>query len=447
MDDKTSHFIKVINIILVILMCISVLISGSYVYYHFFVKPNHETVGVNYFGFQSPTDILDIKDLSEDKIEMYKNRTLFEFSYYDNSLNNGIELFDFKLNHFTDNTLTTATCRSVGLQGYFDYSIEYDLNSYNYMEISNYLKSVDQTLYYYAFQDDITWAGFEYDDYGTNTMLNNDSKFIVSIDNTPYLIQLNGTREITEDKTILGIKVGEKKSTVNLTWSYLIMEIMHSVKTNSKGYAEGYFIFDCSDYFKDIKEYNPETKKFDKVPDVDFTKNYSYVKFNYSNNGLTKASQSLFGLVKGNANYGMEDNDVYLKDYWKANLNYVIDETTVINDTSVLEYKYMDLYAGDFISLNLSSKSIINSLQDKTVDIVIDISKINKLMNKNIKGLYIGAFQNLEINSLTIIGSGDFKILEKALIGTKINTIKHLYNLHLDFSDNATNNEFVEVVL
>lgn len=445
--EGSHRFVKVLNIVLVIIMCISAVICGTYIYYHFFVKPNHETIGVNYFGYQLPTDVLDIKDLSKDKIDMYKNRTLFEFSYYDNSLNNGIELFDFKLNYFTDSSLSTATCRSVGLQGYCDFSKIYDTNAFNNIEMLNYFNNADQTIYCYTFHDDISWAGFKYDNHGTNTMLNKDSEFIVTIDNLPYLIKLNGYRKYIKDKTFLGIKYGEEEAYYDLTWTDLFMEIMYSVKTNSKGYADGYFIFDCSDYFKDIKAYNPDTKKFDKIPDVDITKNYSYVKFNYSKNGLTKASQSLFGLVKGDENYGMEDKDVNLQDYWKANLNYVIDENTVINGNDVLEYKYMDLYDGDFVSLNLGSKSIINSLPDKCVDIVIDINKINTSKHVKIKGLYVGAFQNFEINSLTIIGVGEFKILDKALVGSKIKTIKRSNNIYLDFANNSTNNEFVEVVI
>lgn len=446
MEDKSHVLVKVVNIILVVLMCISAIVCGLYLYYHFFVKPNHDTIGVNYFDYQTPTDILDINDISDSDIEMYQNRTLFEFSYYDNSLDNGIEMFDFKINHFTDSTLTTSTCRSVGLQGYYDYTLTFNPSSPKLKDVE-YLLNRDLDIYYYTFQDDISWAGYYYDSNGTNSAFNNDSKFIVSINNNPYLIQLNGTRKIIKDKKFLGIKVGEEEETVNLTWLELCVEIMYSVQTNSKGYSDGYFIFDCSDYFKDIKAYNPETKKFDKIPDVDITKNYSYVKFTYSNNGVTKASQSLFGLVKGDPNYGMEDNDILLEDYWKANLNYIIDETTVINGNKVLEYKYMELYDADYVSLNLSSKAVINSLPDKSVDVVIDINKINKLMNINLQGLYIGAFQNLEFNSLTIIGAGNFKILEKALVDTKIKTIKHSYNLHLDFSENSTNSDFVEVIL
>lgn len=446
--DKS--LIKVVNIILVILMIFSGLSTGLYVYYHFIVKPNHITTGTNYFTDQSPTDILEIDNISEDKIDSYKNRTLFELNYYDNTQNNGIELCEFKLNYFMDSTMTTSTCRSVGFQVHFDVSQWLFSNwgdSSQIISAVNYLNSKDTSVLCYTFYDDLNWQSFDYNYNTTNSALNSSDKFIVKIDETPYLIELNGYKEYTVDKTFLGIKTGEETKQYKLTWFDLFSEIAYSVKTNSKGYSEGYMLLNVSDYFKSVKQFNPDTGKFDKLPDVDIVNNYAYVKFNYSDKGVTNANQSLFGLIDGDCNYGKTNSDIQIQDYWNVKLNYTIDENTKIDNTNIFELKHIDSYNGDFVDLSLQMKSILNSIPDNNLNIVIDIDKINTKYGVNCKGLYISAFQDLKINSLKIIGSGEFNVLTKSLINSDIKTIYKSKDIYLNISDSAINNEYEVVEL
>lgn len=444
---QESRLIKAINIILIILMSLSVLVSGVYLYYHFAIKPNHVSVGVNYFGKQTPTDLLDIDGLSEDKRKEYEDRVLFEFNFLDNSMSNGIPLCELKLNYFTDYTLTTPTCRSVGLQGFADYSKLVDLNNADiteHNEIMNYFKSVDSSLYMYTFQDNLAWAGYTYDAYGTNTALNNDSKFIVSIANKPYLIELNGTRKITRDKYFLFFKTGTETVERPVTWYELFIEVMYAVKTNSQGYGNKYFIFDCSDYFKDIKEYNPETKKFDKVPDTDITKNYSYVKFNYSKIGATKSSQSLFGLIKANSNYGEIDNPGNIE-YWQSRVNFNIDDTTKIENNYAINYRYSDIQKGYLASINLDASKLIKSMPTTNITITLDLDRL-KLNKYNVVGLDLGAFENFKISSLIVKGTGKFYLLKNSLVNTEIETIRVSSTIELVTTSDSTNSNY-EVVL
>lgn len=442
---KENKLVKSINILLCIFMVLSVLVSGIYLYYHYAIKPNHLSVGVNYFGKQSPTDLLDIDNLSEEKKKEYEDRVLFEFNFYDNSKSNGIPLCEFRLNYFTDYTMTTPTCRSVGLQGFCDYSKLVDIESLNNSteernEIVKYFNSSDTSFYMYTFQDDLSWAGYTYDVSGANTVLNNDSKFIVSIANKPYLIQLNGKRIQTVDKKFLFFTVGTETTERSVTWTELFIEIMYAVRTNSQGYGSKYFVFDCSDYFKSVKEYNPETKKFDKTPDTDITKNYSYVKFNYSKDGATKSSQSLFGLIKSSATYGETETSGNIE-YWQSRVNFNIDQTSKIENNSVINYRYSDVHNGYLASVNLDCLKIIKDMPTTNISVVLDLDKL-KTNNLNVVGLDISAFENFKLNSLTIKGTGKFYLLKNSLINTEIKTIKKSSAIELIVSDEVFNSDY-----
>ena len=309
----------------------------------------------------------------------------------------------------------------------------------------NYLNSGDDSIYYYTYQDDVSWAGYRYDNYGSNTVFNNSDPFIVSIDKKPYLIQLNGFRKYKQDKTFLFFKIGTEEKKVELTWLDLVLDLLYSVNTNSYGSGEHYLLFDCSDYFKSIKEYNPETKKFDKTPDVDIVKNYSYVKFKVSDNGATKSSQSLFGLIKSRNNYGETPSSSSIE-YWQSRVNYTITESTIIDGKSAINYRQSNLYDGAFASISLDVKTLFSELPATKVNITLDLDKLKK-SKINLLGLDVNAFANFEIDKLEIIGSGSFYILDNALVNTKIKTIKHSSNLKLITSGYITNSEYTEVVV
>ena len=105
------------NVSFVLLVIASVFVSLVYAYFYFFIKDN--AVATNYISNQIPIDYIEkIEDLSPEQISDLEDRLLFEANYYSNKNENGIELKELNLNYFTDYTLTTSTCRSIGIQGY-----------------------------------------------------------------------------------------------------------------------------------------------------------------------------------------------------------------------------------------------------------------------------------------------------------------------------------------
>ena len=98
----------------ILLVFVAIIVSGLYVYYHFFV---HDiTIGTNYITDQNGLDIKPVDEMTEDEKSEYEERWFMEANYYSNDKNNGIELQELNMNYFTDYTLTSDSYRSIGMQ-------------------------------------------------------------------------------------------------------------------------------------------------------------------------------------------------------------------------------------------------------------------------------------------------------------------------------------------
>lgn len=425
---------KIGNICLIILTIASVLMSGVYLYYHYVEKKNHTTVGTVNIGSQTPVDLIEIADeLSPEKRKELEDRVLFNLNWYSNDNKNGIEIQELRLDYFTDSSLTTNSIRSTGMQYLGDFS-ERDL-SFNITsdkdEVNEYKSS---SFTYYDTTDDISWSGGS-----VATQLNRNTALIVRVDNTPYLIQLDGS------KVLHNIKVGnflwadiKKDVTYLYTYVDLFHDICTAVKTNSKEYGEFYIQLDLSQYFTNVKAYNPDTKQFDKLPDVDIFKCYSYLKFNYYADGLVTADQSIFGQVNLNTKYGKQDISV---EYTDGMMVYTLSEKN-------FNYRYSEIYDGYFVSLSIDNKAIFDELPTHKINVTINLDS-SYLVEKGYKviGIDYNGFENLIIDTLTIKGDGNFTILDNAMKNTELKKFKHSKNLFLNISDNAFSNQYLEVIL
>lgn len=431
----------IVNICLIVLTLASLIMSGVYLYYHTTIRPTQTTIGTTYIGDQSPIDLIQHKDnLSEEQIAEYENRVLFESNYYSNDNDNGIVVQELMINYFTDNSLSITSCRGTGMQYLGDITTkEFSLIRVTEDEANSLVNS---GFYYYDKTDSITWNGGK-----MATQLNRNTPLIIKIDNSPYLIQLDGTGIIKDVQigTMLGFIPLYGDATFYYTYINVFQDIMTAIKSNSMSYGDYYITLDLSEYFTNVKVYNEETGKFDKLPEVDITKNYSYLKFHYDANGLTKSLQSLFGSIALDTKYGTSDTSV---EYWSERVTYNLNETTMINNQSVIKYRYSEVYGGYFASLNLDIKNLFLEMPRTKVNITLDLNN-SILLNSdiNVIGIDYNGFEDFEIDTLTIKGSGNFYILDKAFNNSKIQTFKYSNQLFLDISDTAFNNEYVEVVL
>lgn len=416
----------------VILVIASVFVSLIYAYFYFLNNDN--AVATNYIGNQIPVDYIEkIDDLSPEQISALEDRLLFEANYYSNKNNNGLELRELNLNYFTDYTLTTETCRSVGMQGFNGKVIgenpDLFLESFNSFYINDLSKMDFDFFYYFDTYDFVSWSGST-----IQNSLNRDTNFIIKIDNEPYSIKLDGTYTYYETEGYLWWEKQVPK-TAKYQYTHLFQDIMRAVKTNSEGYGSYYITLDLSSYFKTIQKYNYETKLFEDLPKADIMKNYVTIKFHYYEDGAVKSSQSLFGSIACNSQYGEIDKEYY-------------QEKVVYNFTEEdLDLRYSTTYNGYFASLNLDTINLFKEMPETEVNVLINLDSEN-LLNKKIVGLDFNAFENFDIETLSIIGTDtSFYFLEKSLYNTNLKVLQYSNGINLVFSDNAVNSAFEEVVL
>jgi hypothetical protein len=415
------------NCSLVFLAVIGVLVSIAFGYYHFFV--DDITVGVNYIDNQIAIDVVSSDDLTESQINEYEERYFLEANFYSNSKNNGIALQELRLNYFTDYTLMSTAYRSTGMQYLGDLKQE-DLTL---VETTEEQANRDEPsgFSYYDTTNGISWDGNK-----LRTQLNRESAFTIKIDDRAFQIQLTGTYEwTTYQRQWYTLWIWNKPTTHIWLYNYLdvFADCMQAIRSNSAGFGDYYITVDLSEYFS-IKEYDTETGKY-KADDVtDIIKNYAVLKFHYDENGARNSSQSIFGCIDCNPSYDVEDKNIDTT-YWQERMLY-----TLTNDDLV--YRYSEVYNGYFVSLSMDTKSLFESMPRSKVN--IDISMLYN--DKNIVGIDYNGFEDFEIDTLSISGSGTFYLLDKSLYDTNLQTIKYSQEITLDFAENSTNSNYVEVI-
>lgn len=427
---------KIGNISLVILCILSAFLSIFYVIYHYNFKS--DTVSTYYIGNQTPTDLISISDsLSEKEIAEYEKRVLLNVNLCSNENENGLALSEMRLDYFTDTNMDTNSCRSSGMQVLFDIPSIFDAIATNDFEKLNQFLSGDTNVYFYETYNGVSWGGSNLPEHLQNP-LDRDKSFIVKINDTPYLFKLDGT--YTETATS-GWWIFKSTKTKTYKYDYLdlMIELLTSVKKNSLGDTDFYLAIDISKYFTNIKEYNPETQQFDKEPLVDISNKYCMMKFHYSKNGAINSSDSMFGLISGNASYG-ETSDSSTE-YWKAFMRY---SYTVQN----LNKRYSEQFDGYMFSIPFDEKSMYSDMSDYEISIVIDLNS-TYLKNNNISfvGFDYNAFEDVKINSLTILGEGNVKFLDKAFYNTGLKTFSHSSGVTCDFGSDVFNSDYTEVIL
>ena len=417
---------NILHILLIILLVLSLVVIGVFAYYKLF--NNDTTIGVNYIGSQSPVNILEIKskqELSEEEIEYYENRYLFNANVYDNSKGNGEELQEVRLDYFMDPSLLHTACRSTGMQFIGDYKSTVNKVGDKSEEYVNDL--IVENLTYYDTTDMISWNGGK-----VATQLNRNTQLIIKIDNKPYLIQLTG-KETWEE----GWWLFAHEYTLYYGYDDVFADIMTAVKTNSRGYGDYYITLDLSQYFT-VYAFNEETGKFveDNISDKIF--NYSVLKFHYSPDGVTKASQSMFGQVACNSKYGETDIDT---SYWQEKVVYTLTEKD-------LSYRYSELYSGSLATLKVDILETLSKLENVEINVEIDTnSEYFEDNNINFVGFDFNAFEGVKLNNLVLKGSGTIKFLENSLKDTGLRKLIRSNAIVLDMDENAINSEFVGVVV
>lgn len=417
--------LKVIgNCCLVFLAVIGVMVSIIYAYYHFFVKDT--TIGVNYVGEQIPIDLMEkAEDLTEEEIDYYENRVLFNVNYYSNDKNNGIELQEMRLDYFTDYSLNLNACRSTGMQ----YLGDFETYTREVNSESEANRRVVEDFYYYDTTNMVSWTGGK-----VATQLNRNAMLIIKIDDRAFSLQLTGKYDTYG--RLWGFLWNVKQSTTYYDYGDVFADVMNAVKSNSRGYGDYYITLDLSVYFT-VNEYDTETGKYVADRTTDIIKNYAVLKFHYDENGARNSTQSLYGIIACNPSYDVEDRNVDTT-YWQERMVYTLTNKDLI-------YRYSETYDGYFVSLSMDMKTLFADMPRAKVNVSIN----TQYNDYNIVGIDYNGFENFEIDTLTIKSTSatTFHLMDKSLSNTSLQKLKHSNNITFDIAENAVDSEYSEVIL
>lgn len=430
----SNTIINIGKICLIVLCVVALALDALFIYFRY-IDPS-QTITINNIGNQVAIDaITDAEGLTEEEKQALEDRTLFTVNLFDNSNQNGIFLGEMQMNYFMSYNLTTSDYRSSGVQYAINFPFyqEIDLFKNTYNSNYDYVFSITE----YDTTDGVSWNG-KIEDMSVATALERDKEYIIKIDNQPYSIVLNGTYIKTEP--FLGF-LWNVENTYNYEFQDLFLLLLQATQTNSKGVGTRYLQIDLSDFFT-VKKYNTETDTFEPQLWTDIVRNYCVVKINYSKNGATNSSQSLFNIIANNPSFDVDNNEISTE-YWDATLTYNLTD-------SDLSYRYSELYQGHFVSASQDLIVKFANMPSSKINIVIDLnSNFVKSNNYNIVGLDYNAFQNLKINSLTIKSEEPvtLNLLDYCLADTNIKTLNYSSTITLIKSDTAINNDCVEVVI
>ena len=419
---------KIGKVCFVLLVAIALIVDGLFIYYHFINKG--KSIGVNYIGDQTGIDIIKAEDLTEEKQKEYEERWFMEANLYSNDKNNGNELQELNFNYFTDYRLTSEQYLSTGMQYVGNYKWSSVKINWSEEERDNY---VFREFNYYDSRDGISFSGQMGTNAAISTLLKRSTIFIVKIDNEPYAIQLNKS-----------VRSGFWIGNVNMfgsehfyTWAELFESVMTAIKSNSKGYGNYYIpLLNLTDYFT-IYKYDKNGGKYTSDEITNYVSTYSVLKFHYDENGATRASQSIFGSINLDKNYGE-----YNTEYWQERFVYNLTEQD-------LKFRQSEVHGGYLATLGAETKNKFDQMKRAKVNISINLnSDYFKSKNINLVGLDYNAFKDFEIDTITILGTNQkFTLLSGCLENSKLKTLKHSKTVSLDIRDGATNNEFSEVVI
>lgn len=275
---------------LLVIICIGIIALDCYAVYVYKNRDKHFPLISNYWGYDENSPKHDVK--ADPDISF-----TFCINYYENANKNGYEMFEIKLNYYTDYLLRDKY--SLGIQIINPSLIEFKSGlSESYLTLQGW-----QDYYkYYLIQNDANVYYFNTDDglnfNTTNAFNTKNVPYIINIDNKPFAFDFN-KETITEKYVIL-----RHNHYFMSNFNYFLYKTMFAtthITEKNKTYQN--LTLEFEDVFN-ISEYNSESKKFDKQSTYGYSVDYINFKVNYYERGATTHKDSFFGRI------GEEDGGV-----------------------------------------------------------------------------------------------------------------------------------------
>ncbi len=348
---------KVFMIIMYILTAISLVVS-AFVIYNMATTKKPWTIGVTY----------------ADKLSFDENQaSIATIKVHGNENNNGQAVYDLQFSSYTDADGNGVT--SFGIQCVGDWEIrrisDFIGNIPAHIEFSDLYKKYkgkmvnetyvlgDFSLYYTA------------DGGTTYTILPEDKVddfLLIDIGGEFYRLSLKTYTYTTEKTVFLWWKTTETR-TAQYTWYEVFDYLMTSAINNSGKEEFSQFplpLMDCAEYLTiekyDGRQYHP----LDKTTEV---RNYLTVPVDYTKNGATVASDSLFKMVNASTAWEFYSHSD-LDEYWNA---YSEIEITAKN----INFVYNSLESAYYITIDKTFAEYLNNLTNAEISISINLDEID----------------------------------------------------------------------
>jgi len=335
----------------------------------------------------------------------------FSLNYYQNYNNNGLEVLEWRVNGYSDQTMSALYGRG--------YQLVIDKKNGN-------------KLYFCDSYDGVSWQSMhEYDE--TNEAGQYKNFYYVSINGELKAIRFDGSYTVTTEKIdgwkafrtfgFMGLNLIFENTNFNIketkTYYYTIEDLMLKfagmIKSNSVGTGDFVLpVVDLGDFIH-VYEVDENGTVADKPIGADGQINsYFSIDVHFDKRGMSYAEQSMYCSVMGDNEYNTTGIDFDVN-YWKSTVTYNITEKDFVS-------RYSSVDQGYYYALSPELINELKTYKDMEFNIVFDISKFK---NVNVLGFDYHALNGLKVSSLTIKSSQqrDFTLLVNSLKDTGLTEI------------------------
>lgn len=384
--------LKVIVISLLVLLILGAIGLVSYnAYYWRFVAPRYESVSV--------TNVDRFKYTEDEKY-------FIEANHFTNELNNGIEVFEIRLNSYADpepgdpNGTNFKNVHSYGIQiiGNPEWNETDRTHRWNWGFLGigggyslRVVPGEEQTYYYNTDGSDTSFSA-------TNKLGIDSDAWIVDFDGRIGLIKQKGWKDPDINPVItINDLLNPKPNDYGAFRQFREMLDIHSLirtmynTVDSLRNGVDVLQFNLSKWFEGYS-LTAEGDRFETTASAHQNWLFVNVKVNRSPNGMVTSSQSIFGMVEEDSYWAQPGYEPI--DYWRTN--------TIYNLT-VSDFDFLPTADGFNAQLNATAFNFLQNFNNMQFVLVIDISNAS-LVNAgiNLVGLAADPFRGLRMSSVLI---------------------------------------------
>ena len=368
---------KIFMIILYILTIVAT-VMGVFAIYNISNIKKPWTLGVTY------ASVLETKEGQKDIISIEIN---------ENNNNNGIPVYDMRINSYADhegNGLIGFGIQCVGdwkIINKSDYEVfsSSPLVAMNIAKEGNQMKIRKEEIEQYKSQyanmfevnETIAFGDFYFYKTGNDGKVysmtgveNMNKDMLIDIDGAYYRLSLKSYEYESLTDNAWSILIGDisETKTSSYTWFEIFDLAMKSAKYTNVEDKYSKFALplqDLSDFV--TLQYQDKDTQYKELPKTTENRNYFTLQVEFDNNGATKSSDSIFGMIYGSGNYDYYA-DTTVNDYWNAYSELTITESNI-------NFVYNADLEAYYVTISEQFASYLSTLTHAEISINLDLTQ------------------------------------------------------------------------